>query len=177
MSAALRTGSVSARRLRCHADGFAARPAPRLLSAVEVRIGIGVARPFILAIRSGIEESAVARLLDHCLGQHGRCGQARQHSNRAKKFEGRHLVSSTAVRAYAEHRGVLRRPSGWPDSFSEADPHSGARCSASQGSSRCIHAAANERTGGRRKGLILDRVGSSRWRADSIGGFRADQAD
>src|SRR6516162_1869748 len=81
-----------------NANGRVRRPdcAPAASFATEVRIGIGVARSFILAIRSGIEESAVARLLDHRLRRHRRCGEARQ-DGRSKELEGRHWLCSFRV--------------------------------------------------------------------------------
>src|SRR6266403_506359 len=87
VSAAMRAGSVDARSLRCHANGFTARGGGLLI------IAIGIAWPFILAVCVGIEESAVARLLDHCLGQHRRCRQARQNGHHSKEPRARHWVS------------------------------------------------------------------------------------
>jgi hypothetical protein len=92
VSAAVRTGSVGARSLRCHADGFTARPIIPLGGGLRI-IAIGIAWPMILAVCIGIEESAVARLLDHCLGQHRRCGQARQNGHHSKEPRARHWVS------------------------------------------------------------------------------------
>ena len=69
VSAAVRAGSVDARSLRRHANGFTARPVIPLGGGLLI-IAIGIAWPFILAVCVRIEESAVARLLDHCLRQH-----------------------------------------------------------------------------------------------------------
>jgi len=67
VSAAVMAGSVDARSLRCHANGFTARPNIPLGGGLLI-IAIRIAWPFILAVCVGIEESAVARLLDYCLG-------------------------------------------------------------------------------------------------------------
>src|SRR5712675_77034 len=85
-------GSVDARSLRCHANGFTARPIIPLGGGLLI-IAIGIAWPFILAVCVGIEESAVARFLDHRLGQHRRCGQARQNRHHSKEPGARHWVS------------------------------------------------------------------------------------
>jgi hypothetical protein len=92
VSAMERAGSVGARSLRCHANGFTARPIIPSGGGLLI-IAIGIAWPFILAVCVGIEESAVARLLDHCLGQHRRCGQARQNRHHSKEPGARHWVS------------------------------------------------------------------------------------
>ena len=57
---------MGARSLRCHANGFTTRPIIPLGGGLLI-VAIGIAWPFILAVCVGIEESAVARLLDHCL--------------------------------------------------------------------------------------------------------------
>jgi hypothetical protein len=85
-----RTGSVGPRPLRCHADSFAARPALRPLITVKFRVGIGVAGPFILAVRVGIKLRTVARLRDHRLGHYRGCGHARQDNHRSKEPRARH---------------------------------------------------------------------------------------
>ena len=46
--------------------------------ATPVRIGVGVARTFVVAIRSRVEECAVAGLGDHRLCQHRCCDDARE---------------------------------------------------------------------------------------------------
>jgi hypothetical protein len=92
VSAAVMAGSVGPRSLRCHANGFTARPIIPLGAGLRI-IAIGIAWPFILAVCVGIEESAVARLLDHCLGQHRRCGQARQNGHHSKEPRSRHWLS------------------------------------------------------------------------------------
>ena len=105
VSAAVMAGSVDARSLRCHANGFTARPNIPLGGGLLI-IAIRIAWPFILAVCVGIEESAVARLLDYCLREYRRCGQARQHGHRAKKFEHRHLCFSAAGHELAAEQRI-----------------------------------------------------------------------
>jgi hypothetical protein len=85
------------RPLRRHSDGFAARPALRPLIAVEVRIRIGVARSFILAICVRIELRAIAGFGNHRLRGNRRDDRGRQNSHHAKEPRARHCVFSSAV--------------------------------------------------------------------------------
>jgi hypothetical protein len=60
-------------------------------------VAIGIAWPFVLAVCIGIEERAVARLLDYGLRQHWRGAHTRENGHRAKKFTRRHCVSPMQV--------------------------------------------------------------------------------
>src|SRR5437764_1153128 len=86
----------ASRSLRRHANGLTARPLIALSGGSPI-VAIGTAWPLILAICIGIEERAVARLLDHRLRQHRRCVQNRQNGHRAEKFRRRHCVSPMQV--------------------------------------------------------------------------------
>jgi hypothetical protein len=88
---------VRPRPRRCHADSFTARPIIPLGGGLLI-VAVGVARAFILAICVRIELRTIAGFGNHRLRQNRRCGQARQHGHRAKKFERRHGCFSAVGR-------------------------------------------------------------------------------
>src|SRR6516164_1629192 len=71
--------------------------APAASVATPVRIGVGVARTFVVAIRSGVELCAVAGLGDHRLRQYRCCDDARSENGCSKELEGRHWLCSLRV--------------------------------------------------------------------------------
>src|SRR5260370_12450158 len=81
--------TMEPRPLLGNSDGFALSKS----AAPGVWIGVGVARPLILAVRIGVEEGAITRLGYHLLGRRRCCDRGRQDGHRAKKLEGRHCVS------------------------------------------------------------------------------------
>src|SRR6516162_8076767 len=71
--------------------------APAASVATPVRIDVGVAGAFVLAIRGGVELCAVAGLGDHRSLRQRRCCDDTCEDGRSKELEGRHWLGSFSV--------------------------------------------------------------------------------